>query len=110
MRSSKYSPQAKKMMLRSGGDLSTPLMATVELASGTNPASMKDRLEGLGAILRGWSSASRIMTLQISPGRLDELGEIRGVTYIQVGSKLRTELQKTPKIIGNQKRPPFEGP
>ncbi len=82
---SKLSPKAKKALI--GACAPGAVTALVELAAGFTPGD-DIPLQDLGATLRGWSEESRIMTLSIDVSHLDDLSDLRGVTYIEIGGKL----------------------
>ena len=86
-KTSKLSPEARKAIVR-GGD-GNEVRALVELAPGFSPESLDVTPQQLEAKTLGWSEASRMLSISINPARLAELAGVRGVTYIQVDSKMR---------------------
>lgn len=82
----KMSPNAKKAVLTEAA--STRVLATVEVRAGVASDELDEHLARLEATRRGWSATSRLLTIEIPAGRLQELAELREVTYLQVGGAM----------------------
>jgi hypothetical protein len=82
--SNKLSPQAKKAVMLGSDQL---VVALVQMAPAADRVGTVHSLQALQAVLRSWSNATGIATVELRADKLDRLADLEGVVYIEIGER-----------------------
>ena len=83
--SNKLSPRAKKLFLKSASNQPVPLL--IQFASTLSVSELIDEIKELGGTYRNYIGEGNLLTVELEPAKLNQLAELRGVTYIEAQTK-----------------------
>jgi len=83
--SSRLSPGAKKQLMGAAdGELFHGLL---QVAPTADVPVLRRELAAAGATIKSWMEEARLMSIDVPADRLAEVADLRGVTYVEAGTR-----------------------
>lgn len=83
--SSRLSPGAKKEFLAARG--AEVFHGLLQVAPAADLPDLRQNLAAIGGTVQSWMEEARLMSVDVPARRLPEVADLKGVTYVEAGSK-----------------------
>jgi hypothetical protein len=84
--SGRLSPEAKKRFLTAAEE---PVSALLQVAPTADLPALRASLEAAGGRLGSWMEETRLLSVEIAAGRLEEVADLPGVAYVDAATAWR---------------------